>query len=146
MQVPAYSSVLSAGSVCGKSLACTCFAISSSWAARRSASSLSTRARRCISTACVTKELEIAKQVDRKSTRLNSSHSQISYAVFCLKKKDRCLCPRWSIDFSHQNACQLREPYTNLYPRPRVRGGPILYLTAPTAHDQFPTRLRLRMT
>src|SRR2546427_9393270 len=25
--------------------------------------------------------------VDRKSTRLNSSHSQISYAVFCLKKK-----------------------------------------------------------
>src|SRR2546430_7505588 len=26
-------------------------------------------------------------QQDRKSTRLNSSHSQISYAVFCLKKK-----------------------------------------------------------
>src|SRR2546430_12427277 len=26
-------------------------------------------------------------QKDRKSTRLNSSHSQISYAVFCLKKK-----------------------------------------------------------
>src|SRR2546430_10234324 len=26
-------------------------------------------------------------QIDRKSTRLNSSHSQISYAVFCLKKK-----------------------------------------------------------
>src|SRR2546430_13292774 len=26
-------------------------------------------------------------QEDRKSTRLNSSHSQISYAVFCLKKK-----------------------------------------------------------
>src|SRR6266853_3147905 len=37
---------------------------------------------------------------DRKSTRLNSSHSQISYAVFCLKKKkeaganDLCLCKR----------------------------------------------------
>src|SRR5688572_31872219 len=28
-----------------------------------------------------------ASPVDRKSTRLNSSHSQISYAVFCLKKK-----------------------------------------------------------
>src|SRR5688572_31726108 len=28
-------------------------------------------------------------QVDRKSTRLNSSHSQISYAVFCLKKKKK---------------------------------------------------------
>src|SRR2546427_2602732 len=27
------------------------------------------------------------KLLDRKSTRLNSSHSQISYAVFCLKKK-----------------------------------------------------------
>src|SRR3989475_7497799 len=26
-------------------------------------------------------------QIDRKSTRLNSSHSQISYAVFCFKKK-----------------------------------------------------------
>src|SRR2546430_7551424 len=28
---------------------------------------------------------------DRKSTRLNSSHSQISYAVFCLKKKKNAL-------------------------------------------------------
>src|SRR2546430_10595700 len=28
-------------------------------------------------------------QGDRKSTRLNSSHSQISYAVFCLKKKNK---------------------------------------------------------
>src|SRR5438270_7611428 len=28
-------------------------------------------------------------EIDRKSTRLNSSHSQISYAVFCLKKKRR---------------------------------------------------------
>src|SRR2546430_13718154 len=27
-------------------------------------------------------------EIDRKSTRLNSSHSQISYAVFCLKKKN----------------------------------------------------------
>src|SRR2546427_9247633 len=41
--------------------------------------------RRCL-------QLRIAAQVggmdeDRKSTRLNSSHSQISYAVFCLKKK-----------------------------------------------------------
>src|SRR2546427_9571753 len=29
---------------------------------------------------------------DRKSTRLNSSHSQISYAVFCLKKKNEHRC------------------------------------------------------
>src|SRR2546427_2638417 len=31
--------------------------------------------------------LRTSPAVDRKSTRLNSSHSQISYAVFCLKKK-----------------------------------------------------------
>src|SRR5690554_7379955 len=33
------------------------------------------------------KQLEIRKGIDRKSTRLNSSHVRISYAVFCLKKK-----------------------------------------------------------
>src|SRR2546430_10301232 len=32
-------------------------------------------------------ESTLANPADRKSTRLNSSHSQISYAVFCLKKK-----------------------------------------------------------
>src|SRR2546430_15018656 len=31
--------------------------------------------------------------LDRKSTRLNSSHSQISYAVFCLKKKNKQYVP-----------------------------------------------------
>src|SRR2546430_3396319 len=34
---------------------------------------------------------------DRKSTRLNSSHSQISYAVFCLKKKKNKLVDRLRI-------------------------------------------------
>src|SRR2546427_3359174 len=33
--------------------------------------------------------LQLYKFPDRKSTRLNSSHSQISYAVFCLKKKKK---------------------------------------------------------
>src|SRR2546427_3212262 len=32
---------------------------------------------------------DLATDRDRKSTRLNSSHSQISYAVFCLKKKKK---------------------------------------------------------
>src|SRR2546430_4325258 len=32
--------------------------------------------------------LALDERLDRKSTRLNSSHSQISYAVFCLKKKN----------------------------------------------------------
>src|SRR2546430_11476410 len=35
------------------------------------------------------RSLRIVATADRKSTRLNSSHSQISYAVFCLKKKKR---------------------------------------------------------
>src|SRR5438270_8819390 len=44
------------------------------------------------STGGCTDSISAANQVsaalaDRKSTRLNSSHSQISYAVFCLKKK-----------------------------------------------------------
>src|SRR3712207_8360676 len=33
-------------------------------------------------------EAEVLGQRDRKSTRLNSSHANISYAVFCLKKKN----------------------------------------------------------
>src|SRR5438270_8682387 len=35
------------------------------------------------------KRISEAAKADRKSTRLNSSHSQISYAVFCLKKKKK---------------------------------------------------------
>src|SRR2546430_7268316 len=38
--------------------------------------------------------IDLYATVDRKSTRLNSSHSQISYAVFCLKKKKRLLRSR----------------------------------------------------
>src|SRR3712207_7056471 len=30
----------------------------------------------------------VEREIDRKSTRLNSSHANISYAVFCLKKKN----------------------------------------------------------
>src|SRR5256886_13473997 len=51
------------------------------------------RARRCRNqhatqlSDVVAKITLVANIEDRKSTRLNSSHSQISYAVFCLKKK-----------------------------------------------------------
>src|SRR2546429_1701466 len=38
----------------------------------------------------------LAKTEDRKSTRLNSSHGYISYAVFCLKKKNTLLNHLWS--------------------------------------------------
>src|SRR5256885_12188610 len=47
---------------------------------------------------------------DRKSTRLNSSHLVISYAVFCLKKKRRCQRGR-SPPPSQRNRCaRLRHP------------------------------------
>src|SRR2546430_7671964 len=43
-----------------------------------------------------------ARRPDRKSTRLNSSHSQISYAVFCLKKKtNNPLTPQLASQDSH---------------------------------------------
>src|SRR3712207_8773476 len=32
-------------------------------------------------------QIQLMEKLDRKSTRLNSSHANISYAVFCLKKK-----------------------------------------------------------
>src|SRR5258707_7056459 len=35
---------------------------------------------------------ELSANLDRKSTRLNSSHANISYAVFCLKKKKNEAC------------------------------------------------------
>src|SRR2546427_6099999 len=38
---------------------------------------------------CLSTNLGASPEIDRKSTRLNSSHSQISYAVFCLKKKKK---------------------------------------------------------
>src|SRR2546430_9908744 len=40
-----------------------------------------------LSTALAVATASIPADLDRKSTRLNSSHSQISYAVFCLKHK-----------------------------------------------------------
>src|SRR5258708_14066227 len=45
---------------------------------------------------------ERIEELDRKSTRLNSSHQIISYAVFCLKKKKQ-----FSHSFSHQHTGDL---------------------------------------
>src|SRR5438477_1496091 len=39
----------------------------------------------------------VTHTIDRKSTRLNSSHMSISYAVFCLKKKKKSYKPRCSV-------------------------------------------------
>src|SRR3989475_2423684 len=57
--------------------------------------------------------LRLTKSIDRKSTRLNSSHSQISYAVFCLKKKKKKQTPKHNRTPS--NICKLAK--TRLDPR-----------------------------
>src|SRR5258708_28979478 len=44
---------------------------------------------------------EVVTFLDRKSTRLNSSHQIISYAVFCLKKKKRVRQKIHSLVYSH---------------------------------------------
>src|SRR5437762_4710827 len=43
--------------------------------------------------------LRLPELADRKSTRLNSSHRCISYAVFCLKKKNKTRRPRLGLPF-----------------------------------------------
>src|SRR5258707_8379934 len=49
--------------------------------------------------------------IDRKSTRLNSSHANISYAVFCLKKKNKIYRPLMFLYFFTP-----RNPITHLCP------------------------------
>src|SRR3989442_8102151 len=46
--------------------------------------------------------IEKALERDRKSTRLNSSHVRISYAVFCLKKKKKNDRPNAHLEQRHQ--------------------------------------------
>src|SRR5258707_8113661 len=53
-------------------------------------------------------EITAAATIDRKSTRLNSSHANISYAVFCLKKKKSHSDFRTEISIlvrNHRNHC-----------------------------------------
>src|SRR2546422_2126568 len=47
------------------------------------------------------------QQVDRKSTRLNSSHGYISYAVFCLKKKKSCRTMNYTLRQHHRSSCEV---------------------------------------
>src|SRR5256886_4819371 len=57
---------------------------------------------------------------DRKSTRLNSSHSQISYAVFCLKKKNTGAPP---LPYALSDRCRSRGAVPDLARR-HPRGAP----------------------
>src|SRR2546422_5417195 len=59
--------------------------------------------------AVVERQLAVLRQdgeADRKSTRLNSSHGYISYAVFCLKKKNKkaLLSGKYHVDNPHDNS------------------------------------------
>src|SRR5258707_6605748 len=44
-------------------------------------------------------DVRAPEPIDRKSTRLNSSHANISYAVFCLKKKKKVESPLTGLDY-----------------------------------------------
>src|SRR2546427_9463039 len=64
------------------------------YADRRRERSASERGRRCVRgrrAPRLRSAYPNSPRPDRKSTRLNSSHSQISYAVFCLKKKNKTI-------------------------------------------------------
>src|SRR2546428_7586265 len=58
----------------------------------------------------VTHTLTILNDGDRKSTRLNSSHDQISYAVFCLKKKTNTHSPQRRSETSTCSCAQSDAP------------------------------------
>src|SRR2546427_3112370 len=57
---------------------------------------------------------------DRKSTRLNSSHSQISYAVFCLKKKKTNRRPRGLDLYDTTDLCPRRVSELHTHKEPAV--------------------------
>src|SRR6185312_12291855 len=56
---------------------------------------------------------------DRKSTRLNSSHDQISYAVFCLKKKK--MVSKSEVRANEHNDALAQPEWANTIPKCRVR-------------------------
>src|SRR5688572_20887194 len=75
------------------------------------------------------------QQLDRKSTRLNSSHSQISYAVFCLKKKKLLLS---SYLFLHLSLSLSPSPFLSL-------STPLSFLLSPLSFFMFSRSLSLTL-
>src|SRR5690349_22049009 len=64
---------------------------------------------------------------DRKSTRLNSSHVEISYAVFCLKKKIiQIMSLAMGVSILHYHKFVLHSPYTPLFDQVSAYGGNVL--------------------
>src|SRR6266576_135259 len=62
---------------------------------------------------------------DRKSTRLNSSHVEISYAVFCLKKKRRSRIEGWLKRSVRQSARCSSSYHARPHPEPPVLPAPL---------------------
>src|SRR3712207_8075955 len=58
--------------------------------------------------------LTSAPPPDRKSTRLNSSHANISYAVFCLKKKKKKKHRRINKTITYKSICKLNTTITKI--------------------------------
>src|SRR2546430_13564119 len=78
----------------------------------------------------------LASRTDRKSTRLNSSHSQISYAVFCLKKKTELhmLAPFRYIEDPHPDRITRHRLTGQTRPRHLQFNPPTVYLSADQSH------------
>src|SRR5256886_4834575 len=73
---------------------------------------------------------------DRKSTRLNSSHSQISYAVFCLKKKSEGVSPH--PDSLHLRPVRIAEVAPRLCPPRRFHESRVGSAACPAARRGRP--------
>src|SRR5690242_21050699 len=65
--------------------------------------------------------VDVDEPEDRKSTRLNSSHMSISYAVFCLKKKKNQLDP--SVRRRHRVGLRCRAHYQDTELQPSLSAG-----------------------
>src|SRR5256885_8597185 len=77
---------------------------------------------RCRRAACCATSAACSKclTADRKSTRLNSSHLVISYAVFCLKKKELTLfsfCSAVEVVIVNRSVCHKQQPACRLLHR-----------------------------
>src|SRR5436305_10263302 len=59
-------------------------------------------------------------RLDRKSTRLNSSHVRISYAVFCLKKKTLIIYAKYDLTFLPEFSRQVAEQFARQNLDPKV--------------------------
>src|SRR3712207_8060788 len=83
------------------------------------------------------------QEIDRKSTRLNSSHANISYAVFCLNKKN-ALTDEREVDADTTTSAAERELALHLtrHPEPRLVAHPGRVIR--TAHVSTPVPPRPR--